>query len=124
MWQSCGGVQALNIATSDPRISTAVILNSGAVNGTLPRPAGAAGTGGRGGAGGSSTKALQYCGGVNERRFGDARFAIEKGSCRRSDSDVSEKYGGFDYSSHLLGVAVCAGASSAAGARTRAWPGG
>lgn len=42
MGQSCGGVQALDIATSDPRISTAVILNSGVVNGTPPRGAGAA----------------------------------------------------------------------------------
>jgi hypothetical protein len=37
MGQSCGGVQAPDIATSDPRISTAVILNSGAGIGTSPR---------------------------------------------------------------------------------------
>jgi hypothetical protein len=49
MGQSCGGVQALDIATSDPRISTAVILNSGVVNGTPGREAGAAGAGRQGG---------------------------------------------------------------------------
>jgi chlorophyllase-like protein len=37
MGQSCGGVQALDIATSDPRITTAVILNSGVVAGTPGR---------------------------------------------------------------------------------------
>jgi hypothetical protein len=51
MGQSCGGVQALDIATSDPRISTAVILNSGVVNGTPGREAGAAGAGRQGVAG-------------------------------------------------------------------------
>ena len=53
MGQSCGGVQALDIATSDARISTAVILNSGVVNGTpgvtpanVGVPGGAAGASG------------------------------------------------------------------------------
>jgi hypothetical protein len=59
MGQSCGGVQALDIATSDPRISTAVILNSGVVNGTPPRGAGAAGAGRQGGGAGSMTPMLQ-----------------------------------------------------------------
>jgi hypothetical protein len=64
MGQSCGGVQALDIATSDARISTAVILNSGVVNGTsgiapanggVPRgAAGASGGPGRQGGGAAS----------------------------------------------------------------------
>jgi hypothetical protein len=45
MGQSCGGVQALDIATSDPRISTAVILNSGAGIGTSPRETSTSGAG-------------------------------------------------------------------------------
>ena len=55
MGQSCGGVQALDIATSDPRISTAVILNSGVFTGTPGRGEAAGGAGRQGGAAGAGS---------------------------------------------------------------------
>jgi hypothetical protein len=104
MGQSCGGVQALDIATSDPRISTAVILNSGVVNGT-PGRGGAAGTEGQGRAADSAA--------VTGRQGGGARgpspmtpmlMSVTKDRLQNLHSPIAYFIGGTSDTAHQYAV--------------------